>query len=142
MNKVLLTILPFLLAACLVEGQTVILQGTVTDDLQELLVGATLKVSQHGKFISGTVTNMEGHFRCSLRPGIYDLEFLYSCGLNVQRMEDFEVLSDSINVFNAVIPGPAVNRKPFVYYCPIPMIRSDETSSGQTFTAAQLRHMY
>ncbi len=44
-------------------GDTRILQGKVTDDTGEELIGASVKVMQNGFFIRGLITNVEGDYR-------------------------------------------------------------------------------
>jgi alpha-2-macroglobulin len=57
-------------------GNTV-LTGIVRD-ADEGLIGATVKVYMNGTFIRGTITDVEGHYRISIPPGVYQIEVSYT----------------------------------------------------------------
>lgn len=141
MKKFLFALLPFLLAAYFAQSQTASLQGKVSDD-QETLVGATVKLVQGGEIVKGMTTNVRGEFHCIVEPGRYELEVLYT-GYGLKKIEKLEVLPGKTNFLEVTLSTSLYFRQ---YYngCtyPIPMIRVDETSSGRTFTADQIRHMY
>ncbi|MBC7777156.1 MAG: carboxypeptidase regulatory-like domain-containing protein [Phycisphaerae bacterium] len=73
-------------------GSAWALQGTVTDDSGETLIGATVKVSQNGIFVAGTITDVEGYYSIALAPGIYEVEVNYT-GFQTQRLVGVQVFS-------------------------------------------------
>jgi hypothetical protein len=71
--------------------QTTGLKGTVTtsfDGKVEELIGASIRITQRGKFVAGTVTDVTGNYKVKLDPGIYDLEATYT---GVERRQIFRI---------------------------------------------------
>ena len=71
-RSLLLTFALFLLTGAVALAQsTTALEGTVTDETGEALIGATVKVMRGTDFVRGSATNVEGRYRILLDPGAY-----------------------------------------------------------------------
>ncbi|MFN4080744.1 MAG: carboxypeptidase-like regulatory domain-containing protein, partial [Saprospiraceae bacterium] len=77
MLKTLLMTLALSMTAGILAAQTV-LQGKVTDDKGEELIGATVRVLKGTDFVRGAATDAFGNFRIQLDPGTYNVEVTYS----------------------------------------------------------------
>lgn len=138
MVKLLFAIFAFLLSASWVEGQT-ILQGQVVKKKKPLL-GVTVKLTQQDVLIKETTTDAEGNYQFLVEPGNYELEMGYS-GCTSKRTEGIIILSHKVIVLDFALSKMLLFDESMRTIC-VPMIQKDDTSTGQTFTADQLRHMY
>jgi hypothetical protein len=89
----------------LVAAQTssaTFLEGTITDDTGETLMGASVQVRRGVSVVGRAITAKDGHYRLKLDPGKYDLEVTYS-GLIPARTTGVEVRSKKINSCDFVL---------------------------------------
>jgi hypothetical protein len=61
-----------------------VLEGVVTDDAGETLIGASVKVFKEDKVIKGSITDLDGCYRLLLDPGVYSVKCSYT-GFASQR---------------------------------------------------------
>lgn len=126
---------PFLSASSFEAG---ILTGRVSDH-EEALIGASIKVLKGGLFVRGTLSDIEGRFKMSLAPGIYTVEISYS-GYTTSRFENVEIQSGRSTHLKVVLNGqPMIGG--CLRLCYPMLIQLDDFTTGQTFSAAQLRRM-
>ncbi len=119
-----------------VEGQT-ILQGQVVRKKKPLL-GVTVKLTQQDVLIKETTTDAEGNYQLSMEPGNYEVEMAYS-NCQTQRTEGLNVLAQKTTVLDITLSKMLSFELRTV--C-VPMIQKDDTSTGRTYTADQIGHMY
>ena len=141
MNKLLFLLFTILLSAYSVESQT-ILAGQVRD-VQEALVGATVKVSKAGTIVRGVITDVEGNYRMSVDSGSYEVEVSYT-GYAIAKFKQIEVLLGKLNLLDVTLTSGFEAQEPEIYSCHFgpPIFPKDGTEDGQTFTADQIRHIY
>jgi len=84
----------FVLSTSCLLAQTGIL-GTVLDEIGEPIIGGSVSVFEGEGFITGAATDFDGHYKLNLDPGYYHIEFSY-VGYDSQRIQDFQVIKDSI----------------------------------------------
>ncbi len=121
---------------------TVVIHGTIQDQVDEPLIGATVKVMRDQAFIKGTISDVEGKYSLRLEPGRYDLEFQYAgfvtvkiigVSLSARQFESLDVKMD-----NNVIP----DRDEFMCFGPPPLIDFDPGNTGATFFSYEIRCRY
>ena len=117
------------------------LSGKVTDSKSgEVLIFATVKVFQAGKFIQGTETDIDGNYFFSAPPvGLIDIEVQY-VGYEAIMIKNFEIklgkdhrLDLKMNIDNNIL-----NEVQIVAY-KVPLVEIDNTSQGTTITAEKIR---
>ena len=129
-----------LLSAGAVLAQT-ILSGKVTDEAtKEELIGASVKVTKGGELIKGSITDYNGQYRISLDPGKYDVEVSYT-GYSASRQTGVQVLSNTINDLNFVMSSGVALDVVVIKEFKIPLIKKDETSTGQALTSDQIKNL-
>jgi Ca-activated chloride channel homolog len=116
-----------------------ILTGNVSD-ATEALIGATLKVSQNGTFIRGTITDYNGDYRIQLDPGTYDLEISYT-GFKVEKITGIRVLEGQITTQNVVMSNSTVCEEVNIAAYNVPLIQQDQSSGGQPLTSDQIKNL-
>jgi hypothetical protein len=123
-------------------GQTV-LAGKITDsETGEELIGATVKVFKCGKLEKGVASNFDGDYSFQLQAGVYDLEVSYT-GFKTVRLEKVIVFPKRKNVQNLRMEFPSEGVVICTFYFPkVPLIRKDETWTGQTFTSENLKNWF
>lgn len=84
------------------SGAGTIIQGNITDETGEALIGATVKLMQGNQFIRGAVTDVEGNYRMKVEPGFYSLEVSYT-GYSTQRTAGILVRNDQIAYINQLL---------------------------------------
>ncbi|MCW5923991.1 MAG: carboxypeptidase regulatory-like domain-containing protein [Saprospiraceae bacterium] len=140
MVRSLLLTIAMLLSAGAVFAQTV-LQGKVTDDTGEGLIGATVKVMKGTDIVRGTITDFNGNYRVTpLDPGTYDVEFSYT-GFTLQRVSGVRVLTNQITFLDQVMSSNVVIEGVVITEFKVPLIEQDKTSGGQTLTSEQIRNL-
>ncbi|HRI60216.1 MAG TPA: carboxypeptidase regulatory-like domain-containing protein [Saprospiraceae bacterium] len=140
MVRSLLLTFAMLLSAGAVLAQTV-LQGKVTDDKGEGLIGATVKVLKGADIVRGTITDYDGNFRVSpLDPGTYDVEISYT-GFKTQRVTDVKVISNQITFLDQVMATGIILDEAVITAFKVPLIEQDKTQGGQTLTSDQIKNL-
>jgi outer membrane receptor protein involved in Fe transport len=139
MVRSLLIALVLIFTTSLVSAQTV-LQGQATEDSREPLIGATVKVFKGVDFIRGTITNERGEYRVSLDPGTYDVEVTYS-GYQTNRTTGVQVLAGKLNNHNIKLVSGLELADVVITAFKIPLIKQDETSTGQALTSDQIKNL-
>ncbi len=140
MVRSLLLTFALLLSAGAALAQTV-LQGKVSGDDGEALVGATVKVLRGADFVRGTITDYDGNYRVApLDPGTYDVEFSYT-GFAVQRITGVKVLTNQITFLDATMSSNTVIQGVEVTAFKVPLIEQDKTQGGQTLTSDQIKNL-
>lgn len=120
-------------------AQSSMLTGKVTDE-KDPIVGASVKVTQGTNFVRGTVTDLEGNFRLSLYPGVYDLEVSYT-GFQSQRITGCVVLEGQINKIPNVVMANSILSEVVVTSYKVPLIQQDNISGGQILTSDQIKNL-
>jgi len=117
------------------------LSGKVTDSKSgEVLIFATVKVFQAGKFIQGTETDIDGNYFFSAPPvGLIDIEVQY-VGYEAIMIKNFEIKlgKDHRLDFKMNIDNNILNEVQIVAY-KVPLVEIDNTSQGTTVTAEMIR---
>lgn len=117
------------------------LSGKVTDSKSgEVLIFATVKVFQAGKFIQGTETDIDGNYFFSAPPvGLIDIEVQY-VGYEAIMIKNFEIKlgKDHRLDFKMNIDNNILNEVQIVAY-KVPLVEIDNTSQGTTITAEKIR---
>ena len=117
------------------------LSGKVTDSKSgEVLIFATVKVFQAGKFIQGTETDIDGNYFFSAPPvGLIDIEVQY-VGYEATMIKNFEIKpgKDHRLDFKMNIDNNILNEVQIVAY-KVPLVEIDNTSQGTTITAEKIR---
>ncbi len=55
-----------------------VLEGRITDNAGEPLIGASVKIIQANEIVAGVVTDIDGHYRVDVDPGTYTIEVSYT----------------------------------------------------------------
>lgn len=140
MVRSLLLTFAMLLSAGAVLAQTV-LQGRVTDEKGEGLIGATVKVLKGADVVRGTITDYDGNYRVTpLDPGTYDVEISYT-GYNAQRITGVKVLSNQMTFLDQTMSSNVVIEGVEITAFKVPLIEQDKTSGGQTLTSDQIKNL-
>lgn len=136
-RSLLLTYL-LLFGSIALTAQTV-LSGTVRDDKEEL-IGATVKVMKGAEFVRGSITDATGSYRIQLDPGNYDVEVSYT-GYASARITGIRVLSNTLNVQDFELSSNATITEVVITQYKVPLIKQDETSTGQALTSEQIKNL-
>ena len=117
------------------------LEGKVTDEKNEAIIGATVVLFKSGVQKSGTTTDIDGNYSISnIDPGTYDVEFSY-IGYQTQRIQGVVVFAGKSNRLNSAMDqGITLNEVVVVDY-KVPLIQQDNTTSGGTVTSEQIRNL-
>jgi alpha-2-macroglobulin len=83
-------------------GYGTIIQGQITDDTGEALIGASVKLMQGSELIQGAVTDFDGNYRMEVAPGDYTIEVSYT-GYRIQRNSGIRVESNQMGFYNVVM---------------------------------------
>ena len=117
------------------------LSGKVTDSKSgEVLIFATVKVFQAGKFIQRTETDIDGNYFFSAPPvGLIDIEVQY-VGYEAIMIKNFEIKPEKDHRldFKMNIDNNILNEVQIVAY-KVPLVEIDNTSQGTTITAEKIR---
>jgi hypothetical protein len=112
--------------------------GKVMDAVfQEELIGASVKLRRNNDLVQETITDINSDFRMQVDSGTYNIECSY-IGYTTFVQPGVQVkLGKTIN---ATIHMKSMDNLEYIDYvsCTTPIIQSDKTSGGQTFTREQL----
>jgi len=125
-------------ASTLLSGQARCLNGVVvSEEDKEPLPFATVQVFQKGAFVQGVATDLAGRFSFGALPdsGDLDLQVDYS-GYTTMKLTDVPVSADSLLIEITRVGHFCVIE---MTTCGTPIIEPDNLTSGQTFTADQIR---
>lgn len=139
MVRSLLFILAMLMSTGAVLAQSTVLQGKVTDDKNEALIGATVKVMKGSEVIRGTITDIEGNFRLTLDPGTYDVEVAYT-GYKTSLQTGVQVLAAKINTLDILMSGTTVLGVVEIVRYKVPLIEQDK-NGGTTLTSETIKNL-
>lgn len=114
-----------------------VLTGNVTDG-HEALIGVVVKVMRGADFVRGTITDFNGDYRIELEPGTYDVEYSYT-GFKPERISGVKVLANNYTIQNVVLSSGSQLDEVLISDYKVPLIKQDNTSSGQTLTEDQIK---
>jgi Ca-activated chloride channel family protein len=116
-----------------------LLTGNVSDG-KEVIIGATIRISQGATLVKGVITDFNGNFSVELQPGIYDIECTYT-GYKTFTAKGVDLKSNTTQTLNIVMDGQTVLDEVVVVGYAAPLIEQDQTSSGQTLTSEQIKKL-
>ena len=116
-----------------------VLTGNVSDG-KEALIGATIKIWRDTNFVRSTITDYKGDYRVQLDPGMYDVAFSYT-GFKSQRITGLRVSAGKITTQNIVFTAVSALDEVEIKAYKVPLIKADQTSSGQTLTPEQIKNL-
>ena len=116
--------------------------GTVTDHLDNPVIGGTIKILNGESFITGAVTDFDGNYRVSVDPGTYNIEFSY-VGYTPQRIDGVEVLLGHEFKLDMAFEsnGGIVLETAMVKAYKVDPMKVDETSQGLTLTSKDVKKL-
>jgi hypothetical protein len=140
-RSLLFTFALFLCSAAAI-AQSTVLQGKVTDDQGETLIGATVKAMRGTETVRGAITDTDGNFRLQLDPGKYNLEVAYT-GYATQRVTDVQVLTGKINMLDVTMAdnSATVLGDVVITGYKVALVEQDKTQTGKTLTSEQIRNL-
>lgn len=115
------------------------LTGNVSDGT-EVIIGATIRISQGATLVKGVVTDYNGNFSVELQPGVYDIECSYT-GYKTFTAKGVDLKSNTTQTLNIVMNGQTVMEEVVVVGYAAPLIEQDQTSSGQTLSSEQVKNL-
>lgn len=119
-----------------------ILEGTLTDSkTHEDLIGTSVKVTQNGVFVKGSITDVNSSYRILLDPGVYEVEFTYT-GYIVSRIVGIKILAGQTMQQNDSLSAYAGHFPEFLSCEWLPLINKSPGNTGFTFTSEMLRNTY
>lgn len=121
---------------------TINVWGRITDaQTGEALPFANLTIHKDSKLITGVQTDFDGIYKVrNLDAGTYDFEVTYS-GYNSERITGVIIYSEHRNKLDfALSTGTFLGCGPLIIH-KIPLIKQDETTSGQTFDSDFIKRM-
>lgn len=141
-RRLLLLILMPLLCASFAYAQTGEIQGKVTDaETGETMPFVNVSIDVGGNLV-GTTTDFDGIYSInSVRPGAYTISFSY-VGYQTKQIEGVQVNADKTTFLNAQM-GSASEMLGIVDVIAyeVPLLQSDQTSTGQTVTSKEIKSM-
>lgn len=141
MVRSLLLTLAFMVSAFAAFSQSnTALEGTVTDDKGETLIGATIKVLKGTDFVKGGLTDLNGHYRILLQPGSYDVEVSYT-GFAQSRTLGVRALVGQINFHDVVLSSNTIIDEVVISDYKVKLIDQDKTSTGATLTSETIKNL-
>ena len=131
--------LALLLGSSTPPTPTATLTGTVFDETGNPVIGGSVSVYRGEDFVTGTMTDFDGHYRISLDTGRYDVVFAY-VGYEELRVEGFEVHLGPANRLDTAFSNVGVDLDEVVVtaYKVDPM-NVHETTQGLTYSSHGLR---
>ncbi len=141
MARYFLLSLTFILWGTLAVAQSAI-AGKISDgDTGEEFIGANVVISKSGVFVIGASTDFEGNYKVNVDPGTYDVEVSY-IGYATKRIEGVIVTASKVTnldvEFGADEEGLLLEEVVVTGYS-VPLIEQDNTTSGSTITAEEIR---
>ena len=116
------------------------MQGIISDKV-EALVGASVKLSEGGEVIVSRATGIDGDYKISTEPGVYDVEFSYT-GYNPQRFEGQTLAVGKTLELNVLLNNAKIVEWGCYFGWKVPLIIKDGTESGLTITSDQIKQMF
>jgi len=117
------------------------LEGKITDENKEVLIGATIVLFKSGVQKAGTTSDIDGNYSFSnIDPGTYDIEFSY-IGFQTQRIQGVVVFAGKSNRLNVELTVGIILNEVVVSDYKVPLIQQDNTTSGGTVTSEQIRNL-
>lgn len=141
-QKLLLTVAVMLTSGLLAYSQSGTLQGKVTNkETKEPIPFANIVLESGGSMVDGDASDFNGEYKISpIIPGTYDVKVTV-VGYK-PRMITGVIIKSSIRVFNIEMESSAQQLEKFtVTEYEVPLIDKDQTSSGQTLTADEIKKM-
>jgi hypothetical protein len=128
-----ISILLFTAASILKTGQ---LSGIVKDkETGEAIAFATIKVTQKGILVKGTISDLDGKYALDLEPGTYSIECTL-VGYQTIKYEGVQVFADKMTTFDIEINPSTATLSEVVVNSPKMETRKMEgTASGVTLTS-------
>ncbi|HMX40508.1 MAG TPA: carboxypeptidase regulatory-like domain-containing protein, partial [Saprospiraceae bacterium] len=140
MVRSLLLTFAMLLSAGVVLAQTILTGKVIDESTKEDLIGASVKITKGGEVVKGAATDFNGSYRIALDPGKYDVEVTYT-GYTTSRVTGVQVLSNTINYQNFEMSSGTVLDVVEIKTYKVPLIKQDETSTGQAITSEQIKNL-
>ncbi len=141
-RRLLLLILMPLLCASFAYAQTGEIQGKVTNgETGETIPFVNVSINVGGTLV-GTTTDFDGIYSLnSVRPGSYTITFSY-VGLQTKQVDGVQVNVDKTTFLNAEMGTDAelLDIVEVIAY-EVPLLQSDQTSTGSTVTAKEIKSM-
>ncbi|MEZ4887432.1 MAG: carboxypeptidase-like regulatory domain-containing protein [Chitinophagales bacterium] len=141
-RRLLLLFFMPLLCASFAYAQTGEIQGKVTDaETGETIPFVNVSINISGNLV-GTTTDFDGIYSLnSIRPGAYTITFSY-VGFQTKQVDGVQVNVDKTTFLNAELgtSSEILDIIEVVEY-KVPLLQSDQTSSGQTVTSEQIKSM-
>lgn len=143
-RKLLFTLGIMLTANLLVFSQsTGTLKGKIIDkETKEPIPFANVVIEQNGVQAGGATSDFDGNYTIKpINPGKYDVKTSY-VGYQAQEVRGFIVGAGKIEYLNIQMLASATTLKEVeITTYKVPLIKADETSSGETMTAEQIQNM-
>lgn len=121
-----------------VEGDMVI-QGRVTDEEGEPLIGASVKLMLGGEMVAGRVTDMDGNYRFEVVSGWYEIEISYT-GYSSQHT-DVAIRSGETAIANIALGNARNLNEVVVTTYSVGDIVQDATSVGRVLTSDNIMNL-
>lgn len=110
-----------------------ILNGKVTGETGEALIGASVKITKRDVFVKGAITDYQGNYGIPLEPGKYEAEFSYT-GFASKRVIDVVLIAGKETTLNVALqPGSLLNEV-IVTDFKVPVMEREKTAGGMTLT--------
>ena len=138
-NLLLLTVL--CLVSTIAVAQTS-LAGKVTDEeTGEPILFGNVVLYKSGSFLTGVPTDIDGFYNfANIDPGTYDVEVSYT-GFSPKRVNGVVVYGGQANKLDIKMGQGVMLDEVVVVDYKVPLIKQDETTSGQTLTSEQLKKL-
>ncbi len=137
MKQISIFVLSLFFGAFALSAQTFLTMKVTDLDTKDELVGASIKILKGAILVREAITDASGDARIPLDLGTYTVEVRHT-DFKTQRIEGIVMLSRETNhVSISLTPSGPIGLAPKVEY-KIPLIRQDETSTGQTLTAEKI----
>ncbi len=140
MKKNLILLLVLFLSTSFAFAQTSITGKITVAETGEEIIGANIIVSQNGNFIQGETTDVDGNYNIRVAPGVYDLAISYTGFANKKITNVIATEGKTTQVNVRLTSGIQLDEVVVTGY-KVPLIKQDETSSGQTVTSVQIRNL-
>lgn len=140
MTRVLLSIFGLLLSLGVMAQST--LQGKVSDAATgEPILFGNVALYQNGSLITGAETDFDGNYVFSnIDPGTYDVEISY-VGYSPTRTTDVVIQAGKVTKLDLQLTQGVVTDEVVITGYKVPLIEFDNTSTGNTVTAEQIRSL-
>jgi outer membrane receptor protein involved in Fe transport len=140
MVRFLLSTFVLLLCSKVMLAQTILTGQVIDEATKDALIGASVKVTKGGETVRGAITDFDGNYRITLDPGKYDVSVIYT-GYQTQQLSGVQVLSNNLNKQDFKLSQGALLQEVVISQYKVPLIKQDETSTGQQLTSEQIAKM-